>query len=221
LAPIAIVLLWPVPPRINLAWDWANYMGYLALAIGLFLLVYRGRAHTFPPYSGRFFANLHRDLGYIAVLLLGGHVGMLLVEEPLLLEHLKPSAPLHMLSGLLALILMLLLLGTSIPTVRRRLWPNYHLFRHIHGLVAVAIALLAFYHVLVSGFYLNSPWKVGLLSATVLALLSYYARAKYQLVANDRLRVRDSARYSHLISYGATALALMLCLALALLSSSE
>ena len=216
LAPIAYLWLWPVPPPVYALWDWANAMGYLALAIALFLFVYRGRAHTFPPFSGRFFANLHRDLGYIALLLLAGHVGVLLVKEPLLLEHLKPTAPLHMMSGLLALVLMLLLVCTSIPTVRRRLWPNYYLFRHLHGLVAVAIILLVFFHVVPSGFYLNSPWKIGLAIAAGLGILSYYARGEFPPVLASRLRVRDSARYSHMLSYGSALLALLFCLALAL-----
>jgi hypothetical protein len=221
LTPIAIVSLWPVPPQVNRLWDWANAMGYLAVAISLLLFVYKGRAHVFPTYSGRFFANFHRDLGYIIVLLLAGHVGVLLVAEPLLLEHLKPTAPLHMMSGLLALVLMLLLVCTSIPVVRRRLWPDYHLFRHIHGLVAVAIVLLVFFHVLVSGFYLNSEWKVGLAVATGVGILLYYARGKYQLVPAAVARVRDSARYSHMISYGSVVLVLLLCLALILLAEVE
>ena len=219
LAPVAIVVLWPVPSRINLFWDWANYMGYLALAIGLLLFVYQGRARSFPSYSGRFFANLHRDLGYLALLLLAGHVGVLVVKEPLLLEHLKLTAPLHMMSGLLALILMLLLVISSIPTVRRHLWPNYHLFRHVHGLVAVTITLLAFYHVLVAGFYLNNPLKIGLLGATGLLLLIQYAWGRHQFVAPRSARVRDSASYSHLISYGVAVLACLYCLVLAALYS--
>jgi predicted ferric reductase len=221
LAPIAIVMLWPVPAPVNPLWDWANAMGYLAVAISLFLFIYKGRAHTFPPFSGRFFANFHRDLGYIVVLLLAGHVGVLLVEEPLLLEHLKPTAPLHMMSGLLALVLMLLLVCTSIPVVRRRLWPDYHLFRHLHGLAAVAIVLLVFFHVLVSGFYLNSEWKIGLATATGMGILLYYARGMYQLVPAAMSRVRDSARYSHMISYGSVALVLLLCLALILFAETE
>ena len=221
LAPIACVSLWPMPPPVNRLWDWANAMGYLAVVISLLLFVYRGRARTFPPYSGRFFANFHRDLGYIVVLLLAGHVGVLLVEEPLLLEYLKPTAPLHMLSGLLALVLMLFLVCTSIPMVRRRLWPDYHLFRHVHGLVAVAIVLLVFFHVLASGFYLNSPWKIGLAAATGVGFLVYYARGKYQLVPATMSRVRDSARYSHMISYGSVVLGLLLCLALILLADVE
>jgi hypothetical protein len=196
-------------------------MGYLVLAIGLLLFVYRGRAHTFPPFSGRFFANLHRDLGYVALLLLAGHVGVLLVAEPLLLEHLKPTAPLHMMSGLLALILMLVLVFTSIPTARRRLWSDYYRFRHLHGLVAVAIILLVFFHVLVSGFYINSRWKIGMAAVTSLGILFYYGRGKYLPIPLTSSRVRDSARYSHLISYGSALLALSFCLALALLDNPE
>lgn len=109
LAPVGIALLRPTPAAIDPAWDWANALGYLGLAVSLLLFVYAGRARAFPPYSGRFFANLHRDLGYIALLLIGAHVVILLVREPLLLEHLKPTAPLHMLAGLLALILLMLL----------------------------------------------------------------------------------------------------------------
>ena len=41
-------------------------------------------------------------LGFV----IGTGLGILLAVEPLLLEHLKPSAPLHMLSGLLALVLL-------------------------------------------------------------------------------------------------------------------
>ena len=221
LAPIAVASLWPVPPGINLIWDWANAMGYMALAICLFLFVYKGRARSFPAYSGRFFANLHRDLGYIAMLLLAGHVGILLAAEPLLLEHLKPTAPLHMLAGLLALILMLLLVGSSIPALRRRLWPDYHLFRHFHAVAAVAIVVLTFFHVLHSGFYLNSPWKIGLALALVLGVLGYYSLWQYRSIAPTTNRVRSSGRQSHIISYGCALVALLICLVLALASNFE
>lgn len=221
LAPVALVSLWPVPPHIAVPWDWANGMGYMALASSLFLFIYKGRARRFPAFSGRFFANLHRDLGYITLFLLSGHVGILLLAEPLLLAHLKPTAPLHMLAGLLALVLMVLLVVSSIPVCRRSLWPDYHLFRHLHALTAVAIVALTFYHVLASGFYLNSPWKLGLVTALGTGILAYYTAYKYRPVAASASRTRHSARYSHLISYGSALLALLLCLALVLEHGAE
>ena len=84
LTPLLLVSLAPTPQPIYTLWDLANVMGYMVLALALLLFVYRGRAHSFPAFSGRFFANLHRDLGYIAMLLLTGHVVLLLWAEPLL-----------------------------------------------------------------------------------------------------------------------------------------
>ncbi len=221
LAPIVLLALYPSPPGIYAVWDLANAMGYLALSITLLLFVYKGRARGFPAYSGRFFANLHRDLGYIVALLLLAHVGLLLLAEPLLLEHIKPTAPLHMLSGLIALIVMLLLVVSSIPALRRRLWPDYHLFRHVHAVMAVAGLGLVFYHVLVSGYYLNSLWKTGLLATVTAGIVAYYARGKYPAVPATALRVRNSARYSHMISYGCATVALLICLLAVLMNNLE
>jgi hypothetical protein len=78
----------PVVPVVGVVWDFANLLGYLALGCCLLLFVYAGRPRAFPPFSGRFFANLHRDLGYSALLLVSAHVVILLVSEPLLLLHL-------------------------------------------------------------------------------------------------------------------------------------
>jgi len=221
LTPVVWLMLLPPPPAINFFWDWANSLGYLALAACLVLFLHRGRPQAFPPYSGRFFANLHRHLGYVALIFLLGHVGVLLVIEPLLLEHLKPTAPLHMLSGLAALILMLLLVVSSIPLLRRRLWRDYHRFRHVHALLAVAVLGLAFYHVTVSGFYLNRPWKLALLAAVCLGILAYYATGKYSTVNSSSLRRRNSAGYARAISYGCMILVAISCAALIALNAAQ
>ena len=204
-----------MPAALDVAWDFANGMGYLALALCLLLFVYAGRARAFPPYSGRFFANLHRDLGYIALLTALAHAGLLLYREPLLLEHLKPTAPLHMLAGLLALLLMFLLVLSSLPRVRRRLWPNYHRFRHLHAVVSVSVVALSFYHVIESGYYLNHLWKIVAMGTIVAAVIMVYALRQHGSIAGGVDRTRNSARFSHQVSYGALLLAFALLLALA------
>ncbi|MBE9539026.1 MAG: ferric reductase-like transmembrane domain-containing protein [Proteobacteria bacterium] len=221
LAPVFVVSLYPSPPGISLFWDWANAMGYLVVANCLFLFVYKGRVRTFPAYSGRFFANLHRDLGYITVVLLAAHIGLLLAVEPLLLEHLKPTAPLHMVSGSLATILMLVLFLSSIPPVRRRLWRDYHVFRHVHAIVAVTVLGLLLYHILVSGFYLNSQWKRGLLIVATAAVMAHYARGKVFSATIKAAPVRESRKYSHKFSYGCVVVALLGSFSLAFLSNIE
>ncbi len=221
LAPIAFLAIFPSPPAISVIWDLANATAYLAVSISLLLFVYKGRARAFPAFSGRFFANLHRDFGYIVALLIVTHVGLLLLAEPLLLYHLKPTAPLHMLSGLVALVLMLLLVVSSIPAIRRRLWSNYHLFRHLHAVIAVAVLALTCHHIIVSGFYLNSPWKLALVSVVAVGILLYYATGNYPLLSSTAHRIKNSGRYSHLISYGCVTVALLICSVLISMNNVE
>ncbi len=221
LVPLALVMVGPTPAPIYLLWDWANSMGYLAVAtIGL-LFVYRGRAKSFPAFSGRFFANFHRDLGYVAVLFLVAHISLLLYTEPLLLEHLKPSAPLHMLSGLYALVAMVLLLVSSIPIFRRRLWPDYHRFKHLHMLMAAVILTLVFYHVVMSGYYLNSNLKKSIFGILTVAVWLAAIWPGNFLPSYSVARVRGSARYSHIIVYSCSVLSLGIWLGYLILPSAK
>jgi len=212
------VLAWQMPlaPFAGLAWDWANALGYLALAIVLLLFIYAGRPRAFPPFGGRFFANLHRDLGYLALLLVAAHVGLLLAAEPLLLEHLKPSAPLYMLAGLVATALLLVLVVPSITGLRRRIWRDYRRFKRLHAWLAIACVVFIAWHVAGSRFYLNTPVKLALAGAAASALLAYYLRTR----RGSRRRVRCSSRqrasaaYSQLLSYGPALLLVILTLAI-------
>lgn len=205
--PLAVVMA-AAPPGVSWWWDGANAFGFLALACILLLFVYAGRPRNFPPFSGRFFANLHRDLGYLALLFTLAHVLILLVREPLLLEHLKLTAPWYMLAGLAAAVLTLVLVLSSITSLRRGMWRDYHLFRQVHGWMSMAIVALLLYHAWGSAFYLDSPLQMGLVLALgAAAVLHYLTRGLRQPVTpNARERHRDSARFSHLVSYGSAAL---------------
>ena len=210
-------------PFAGLAWDWANYLGYLGLAIVMLLFSYAGRPRTFPPFSGRFFANLHRDLGYLALLVVAAHVGLLLVAEPLLLEHLKPSAPLYMLAGLLASLLLLVLVVSSITRLRRRVWPDYQRFKRLHAWLAIACVAFIGWHVAGSRFYLNTELKLALAGVAVATLPGYYLKARLGTRRNVRFasRLRDTAAYSHLVSCGAVLLLSVIALAVAWLRLPE
>jgi hypothetical protein len=221
LTPLLLVSLAPTPQPVYTLWDWANVMGYLVLALVLLLFVYRGRARAFPAFSGRFFANLHRDLGYIALFLLAGHVGLLLWVEPLLLVHLKPSAPLHMSAGLFALFFMMVLVISSVPFLRRRLWPNYHRFRRLHALLAAAILGLVIYHVVMSGFYMNSRWKLAVLAGVVCYVATSAIRRERTVLLSGIIRIRKSASYSHMITYCVTLLVLLASMVVLLLQQNE
>ncbi len=202
--PAALALV-AGPPVAGFLWDWANLVGFVAFGCMLLPLFYTGRPRAFPPFSGRFFANLHRDIGYLALGLVLLHVGVLLYAEPLLLEHLKPAAPLYMLAGLVAALLCLLLVVPSITSLRRRLWRDYHAFRRLHGWLALLMLVMALWHVGASGFYLNHRFKFALLLyACVLLVFAYRAgRSRPTGPLGERDRVRGSAVYSHRVSVGA------------------
>ncbi len=213
----------PLAPFAGLAWDWANALGYLGLAIVLLLFIYAGRPRAFPPFGGRFFANLHRDLGYLALLLVAAHVGLLLATEPLLLEHLKPSAPLYMLAGLVATALLLVLVVPSITGLRRRIWRDYRRFKRLHAWLAIACVALIAWHVAGSRFYLNTPVKLALAGAAASALLAYYLRTRRgpRRRARYSSRQRAGAAYAPLLSYGPALLLVILTLALVALRVPE
>jgi len=209
----------PMVPVVGVAWDLANLLGYLTIACCILLFVYAGRPRAFPPFSGRFFANIHRDLGYAALFFAIAHVAILLISEPLLLEHLKPTAPLYMLAGLVASLILLFLVIGSIPRWRRRIWPNYHRFKFLHAWLAVVCIALSCWHILGSSFYLNTTVKLVLGSLAAVAVFSFYLWGRYgwQGSAQGGTRIRDTAVYSHWIVYGSLVLLLVAVVAIAVL----
>lgn len=219
--PLLLVSLGQPAPAVNLLWDWSNALGYFAVALTLLLFVYAGRPRAFPPFSGRFFANIHRDLGYIVLLLVVAHIAIMLYAEPLLLEHLKPTAPVHMLAGLASAVLMLLLVLTSVTAFRRRLWSDYQRFRAFHAWLSIAALLLLLLHVVESGYYLNSVWKILLCLSIAALVLGLYLDKRFVHLRHNRSiqRLRGTSHYSHWISYSSVCIAMAVSLALVLWSA--
>ncbi len=218
-SPLLLVALAAPAPAVGVLWDWANAIGYVGVALVLLLFFYTGRPRAFPPFSGRFFANIHRDLGYVALLLVLVHVGLLLYTEPLLLEHLKPSAPLYMLAGLASTVLFLLLAITSITPLRRRLWPDYHRFRGFHAWLSMAAVVLLLVHIVGSGYYLNTGLKTAILLLVSGVLLGVYIDKRHVHLRHDRsvARLRNTSHYAAALAFGPVTLVLVLALGLACL----
>lgn len=170
LLPVAILLGLGAMPGLGFAWDFANAAGLLGACLMGLLFVIGGRPQRRPLYEGKFFLRLHRDLGFAAVALLLIHIGVLLIDEPLLIEDLLPSAPGYMLAGLASAILMLVLAVSSLGGVRPRWSSSAVSFRRWHyGGSLVALLLMAV-HVLGAGYYSSGIWKGALLVALMLAV---------------------------------------------------
>ncbi len=219
---VPLMLLWgivPAPTTVFL-WDWANAIGYLAVALLFLLFVYRGQPQSLPAFSGRFFINLHRDLGVLALIFVGLHMGVLLASEPLLMEHLKPTAPWYMLSGLASAVLLIMIVLSSLPSLRKRVWSDYSVFRKYHLLISVSIIVLLLIHLFGSQYYLNSLWKkllMILMGCYVLTRYSIQKRRSGYNGSNDNLRKRGNVSVSMLVSYGSLWVMLLLSFLLVLL----
>jgi len=197
--PVLVIYLVQLP-AVGVIWDWANLLGYLCVGIFLLLFIYAGRSRAIPSISGSFFGRFHRDLGFVALLLLVLHIGLLLIQEPLLLEHLKLSAPWYMLSGLLAAILILLLVMSSVVKVRGQIWSSYQVFQLSHKWFSIFIALLIAIHIIDSRFYLNEYWKGLLLIMISLFVVRDYAFSKKTKTQNIKQREKSTNHTSWLVS---------------------
>lgn len=170
LLPVAILLGLGAMPGLGYAWDFANAAGLLGACLAGLLFVMGGRPQPRPRYEGKFFLRLHRDLGFAAVALLLVHIVALLVDEPLLIEDLLPSAPGYMLAGLVSAVLMLVLAVSSLSRVRPRWSSSAATFRRWHYGGSLLALLLMAVHVLGAGYYSGGAWKGALLVALMLAV---------------------------------------------------
>ena len=221
--PLVLAAQFPPAPAIGFVWDLANTLGFLALAACLLLFAYPGRPRAFPPFNGRFFANMHRHLGYLALALLAGHIGPLLYAEPLLWQHLKLSAPGYMLAGLAAAVMMTLLVISSITPLRRRIWADYHRFRALHALLALACLGSMLWHVIGSRYYLNTPVKLLVAAAGCVGVVAHYLHRR-RLHHRDKAsitRIRGTGGTAYTVSYGSTAVLVVLALLLVGLRLAE
>ena len=149
----------------------AGNLAGLGAALGCVLLaawpVRPRTAPTAPPLALR----RHRDLGLAALALATAHVAILLWREPLLIEHLLPTAPLYMAAGLVGLLALVYLVVAGLWPVRRRFAaPARFQVWHIGAALLLLVTVAA--HALGAARYAGSTTAAGVLVlVTVLAVL--------------------------------------------------
>ena len=118
----------------------------------------------------------------------------MLVAEPTLLEYLEADAPLYMLVGILALVLLLALTWASFPKARQRVWRTWPSFRRWHRWLWLALLGGIAWHVLGAGFYFDTA-LARLLGITALVLLPLAFWADRRLL--NRTPPRPGAEAMH------------------------
>lgn len=200
--PFCLFLLIAPMPGIGFLWDIANASGFLGTSLLLLLFFYSGRPLTRPYYDGKFFMVLHRDIGFVAAMLVGLHVLLLLIIQPLTVEYLEPSATWPMLSGTIAGILMILLIPLSLTKLRQKIWRKHVQFKRWHYVASVLILLAVMLHVLGTGFYTHGVWKLVLCVCLVAVAVLKPLRSGPMLPKGEGPRQRGTAKRASWLSLG-------------------
>ncbi|MDP1717730.1 MAG: ferric reductase-like transmembrane domain-containing protein, partial [Burkholderiales bacterium] len=161
-APLFALLLGPVPPPGGFWWDFAMALGFAALAMmGVqFILTARFRRATMP-FGIDIIYYFHRFLAIFALAIAALHYFIIRFDNPAVLGSANPlDAPAHMSAGRAALALFALLIASSLA--RRRFGIDYDLWRWTHALVATVALGLTLWHVVGTGYYIDTDWKQAL-----------------------------------------------------------
>ena len=177
-------------------WDLGNGVGFAAFSGLLYLSLASAKGIHYEA---------HRHLAYAVLLLAALHVFWLLLGDAVVVEYLRPGAPLYMWVGLAGFALLNLLMLVSLPSYRRRVHRSHAGFRHWHRGFAIAVTVGAAWHILMSGHYLRSPIQwLAFVALVAFACLAY----RFDWHNNDRER-RSWHRYLGVAMGAATLFALV------------
>jgi len=170
-------------------WDAAMGTGLAATGALALLPLLSARwwaAQTRDADRLRVVQGLHRQLSYLLLVLLLAHVLGLVLLEARVVDYLLPTAPAYMLAGLLALLLVVALVLTSLGRVRRR-WPHPGWRRWHAAMSALAVALTG-WHLWGSAYWVATPAALfvagWLLGVPTLLSLAWHHRPPTRLAAD-------------------------------------
>ncbi len=148
-------------------WDAGNALGLVSLAGLLYLAI---------PVRGNRAPRPHELLAYAVVVLVVLHGVWLFAGDGAAIAYIRPGAPAYMWSGVLALALLMLSSAWSVLPDRMLRYRSYARFKIWHRALGVLALVAALYHVLASGFYVDSG-----VEATALIALSLMAGCAREL----------------------------------------
>jgi predicted ferric reductase len=171
LAPLAILIVGPMPPGKAFLWDFSMALGFAGIAMIAvqFLLTSRYKRAS-APFGLDIIYLFHRYLALIAVTLVLTHFVILWFFYEDALGELDPrKARFELTLGRAALVLFLLAILTS--EFRKRLRIEYGLWRYAHVILATFGFAAAVGHIVGVGYYTEAPGKRTLWLALTLVFL--------------------------------------------------
>jgi hypothetical protein len=194
------------------AWELSEILGLAGLLACLALCgcPVRPREATPPVLLS---LGRHEVLGWIAAAAAGLHILVALGADHTVVEYLKLSSPLYQLAGMAAFLLLLILVASSVASLRRRLWRSHRNFQASHIALGCLLLVLLAAHVLTTGRYTNGYGRrIALIAVAAggIALLLMRRRALQSTASDNKVPRFAFGRHSTLIVgvIGATMLAL-------------
>lgn len=132
--------------------------GYGALLLYLYLFLFPLRVRRLMP-GGALNLARHRLIGDWALILTLFHGFGYLLAEPATLRYLSPAAPVYMLAGLAALLILALLAATSRHDARQGLARSWFGFRAYHVVLSALLMVATLVHLLGAGLLADAVWK--------------------------------------------------------------
>ena len=170
LAPLLVLSLASGPAKNGFLWDVGIALGFSALVMLVlqFFITARLRKPA-APFGMDVIYYFHRCLGYALLTVALAHPMLLVISKPAIVtEFSLQSLTWAIVSGLLALLLMVLIVVTA---VWRKLFKlPYDIWRIVHLLMSLGVIALAFAHMRTIDYYSATPmvyvlWGVIALSA--------------------------------------------------------
>ncbi len=122
--------------------------------------------------------RLHTLIGWLALLAVAIHVGGLILSDRLVVEYLKPSAPLYQLAGVAASLVLLAVVLSGLAGVRRRFWSSHRGFQSTHVILGCVLIVLIAVHVIVSARYVGGRGRRLLILAAMIGGLLMLLRPR-------------------------------------------
>src|SRR5882757_6059866 len=136
----------------TLGWEFSEFLGLVGTIACLALCGCPVRPRESDPpvllSLGR-----HEMLGWVALGAAALHVLAAVLSDHMALEYLKNTSPLYQLTGIAALVVLLVLTVASVAGVRRRVWRSHRDFQATHIIFGCLLAVFLGAHVVTTARY--------------------------------------------------------------------
>jgi len=177
---VGLVLLAAIPALagfVSVGWELSQLVG---LASGLACIALCGapvRPRNSVPLT-LLSLQLHQLIGWGALIAAALHIGGLVLADHTVVEYLKPTTPLYQLAGIVASLLLLIVIVSSVASVRRRLWASHRSFQAAHVILGCLLAALIAVHVVVTARYLGGRGRRALFIAVTIGAILMLLRVR-------------------------------------------